>query len=121
MDTKEAIKWIFDIWHEWENVYGVSGEQVLKEGKKMDEVIELLQRGEKLEGEFKKLEGKFVEREAELYLIIKKTRKYKKMWKELHTFIMSANHPYSVNNEMGKIKKKYFPKEEVDNDKTEIS
>jgi len=47
METKEAIKWVFDIWHEWENVYGVDGEQVLKEGKKMDEVIELLKRGEK--------------------------------------------------------------------------
>jgi len=46
MKTKEAIKWVFDIWHEWENVYGVDGEQVLKEGKKMDEVIELLKRGE---------------------------------------------------------------------------
>jgi len=49
MNTKEAVEWIFDIWHEWENVYGVDGEQVLEEGKKMDEVIELLQRGEKYE------------------------------------------------------------------------
>jgi len=49
METKEAINWVFDIWHEWENVYGVSGEQVLEEGKKMDEVIELLKRGEKYE------------------------------------------------------------------------
>jgi len=49
MDVKEAVKWIFDMWHEWENVYGVSGEISLEEGKKMDEVIELLQRGEKFE------------------------------------------------------------------------
>jgi len=58
MKIQEAIKWIFELWHEWENVYGVSGEQVLKEGKKMDEVIELLQRGEK----FEKMWGELCER-----------------------------------------------------------
>ena len=47
MKTEEAVKWVFDVWHEWENVYGCDAEANLKEGKKMDEVIELLKRGEK--------------------------------------------------------------------------
>ena len=46
MEVKEAIEWLFDIWHEWENVYGVDTEEVLIEGKKYDEVVALLKQGE---------------------------------------------------------------------------
>jgi len=87
METKEAVKWIFDIWHEWENVYGISGEISLEEGKKMDEVIELLKRGEKFE----------------------------KMWEELEKekclMIDFDNEGYFKSYHcLGDIKGKYFPK-----------
>jgi len=59
VNTKEAVKWILDIWHEWENVYGMSREISLEEGKKMDEVIELLKRGEKYEQMWRELSGNF--------------------------------------------------------------
>jgi len=92
MDTKEAINWIFDIWHEWENVYGISGEQNLKEGKKMDEVIELLKRGEK----------------------------YEAMWNDLweglefksNKDLLHMNYEDFVNY-MKEIKQKYFLKEDI--------
>ena len=51
--------------------------------KSLDVIIELLQQGEKS----------------------------RKMWEELDTFIMEANRPYSIANEMKNIKQKYFPKE----------
>jgi len=94
METKEAIKWIFDIWHEWENVYGVDEEQVLKEGKKMDEVIELLQRG----------------------------GKYEAMWGELRlSKKYSEAFEFRPPITMKELEEKYFPKDEADNDKTKIS
>jgi len=80
METKEAVKWIFDTWHEWENVYGVDGEQVLKEGKKMDGVIELLKRGEK----YKKMFLQIVNWEKEDRIIVK--------------------------SDLDELKQKYFPK-----------
>jgi len=76
METKEAIKWIFDIWHEWENVYGVDGEQVLEEGKKMDEVIELLQRGEKYEAMWEEIIRYFGYMEWKDEIIVKIKQKY---------------------------------------------
>jgi len=90
MDVKEAVKWIFDIWHEWENVYGVSGEISLKEGKKMDEVIELLKRGEKFEA----------------------------MWKEFFEMYCGSEVEKDVYVEevFDHLEQKYFPKEEVDNE-----
>ena len=66
MKTEEAIESVKMAYCAWES-----------EQKDMYEVIELLQQGEKYKKEY-------VEREAELYLIIKRTRKYKKMWRELH-------------------------------------
>jgi len=60
METKEAIKWVFDIWHEWENVYvPISAEKSLEEGKKMDEVIELLKRGEKYKAMWREFKKKY--------------------------------------------------------------
>ena len=56
MNTKEAIEWINVIWHDWENIYGSSAESNLESGHELDEIIELLKRGEKLEkmwGDFK--------------------------------------------------------------------
>ena len=62
------------------------------------QIITLLQQGEKYKKEY-------VKREAELYLIIKRTRKYKKMWRELRN--------EDVKNiwQMEAIEQKYFPKE----------
>ena len=62
------------------------------------QIITLLQQGEKYKAEY-------VKREAELFLIIKKTRKYKKMWRELRN--------EDVKNiwQMEAIEQKYFPKE----------
>ena len=65
MKSKEAIEWIFDIWHEWENVYGVDVKEVLEEGKKMDQVISLLKQDEALKAENVELKA------------------YKQMWKEV--------------------------------------
>jgi hypothetical protein len=62
MDTKEAINWIYDIWHDWENIFGYDAEQNLKEGKKLDEVIALLKRGEAYEKILKKKEENFTEK-----------------------------------------------------------
>jgi len=104
MEMKEAIKWIFDIWHEWENVYGVDGEQVLKEGKKMDEVIKLLKRGEKFEVtiiEIAKIADK------EIYPYANDGERLKYILEEIE-----------IMNKGGR--KKYFPKEVADNE-TEIS
>jgi len=42
--------------------------------------------------------------------LLKRGEKYEKMWEELDAFIMLATRAYSVVNEMGKIKRKYFPK-----------
>jgi microcompartment protein CcmL/EutN len=53
MKAKEAIKWVFDIWHEWENVYGVDVEANLVSGNEMEEVINILKKVEKLEAENK--------------------------------------------------------------------
>jgi len=47
------------------------------------EIIGLLQSGEKYKSKVKKLEGEYVKRETELFLIIKKNRKYKKIWREI--------------------------------------
>lgn len=58
------------------------------------------------ENKFNELEGKYINREAELFLIIKKTRKYKKMWKELYEIASEFNF-FPL---MDKIKQKYFPK-----------
>jgi len=118
MDVKEAIKWVFDIWHEWENVYGVSGEISLEKGKKMDEVIELLQCGEE-------------------------NKKYKKIWREIKDNLILKNGLLEfIEKDLEKFlhrmikayEQKYFPKpsdnftekvmekinKEVDNDETEI-
>ena len=80
------------------------------------QIITLLQQGEKYKKEY-------VEREAELYLIIKRTRKYKKMWRELHKVfgnywnafdVRKANNrdcDYKYVNElMEEVEQKYFPK-----------
>lgn len=102
MNTKEAIKWIFDIWHEWENVYGISGDISLTEGKKMDEVVELLKRGEKFE-------EKFLE-------IFNENKKVWQMWEECKKDIARAsieNWKVSAERfvlEMKKLEQKYFPK-----------
>ena len=47
---------------------------------------------------------------------LKEGEKYRQIVKELDTFIMEANHPYSMANEMKKIKRKYFPKEEKEDE-----
>ena len=60
MEVKEAINWIFDIWHEWENIYGSDAEQNLESGKKLDQVIALLQRGEKFEEMWKEIRSEYV-------------------------------------------------------------
>jgi len=93
MNTKEAVKWIFDIWHMWENVYGVSGEISLEEGKKMDEVIELLKRGEE-------------------------NGKYKAIIKELKDNYGFLAHRYEGSDStdylkyvIPRLEQKYFPKE----------
>ena len=80
------------------------------------QIITLLQQGEKYKKEY-------VKREAELYLIIKRTRKYKKMWRELHKVfgnywnafdVRKANNrdcDYKYVNElMEEVEQKYFPK-----------
>ena len=87
MNTEEAIESVKMAYCAWES-----------EQKDMYEVIELLQQGEKYKEEY-------VKREAELFLIIKKTRKYKKMWRELRN--------EDVKNiwQMEAIEQKYFPKE----------
>jgi len=99
MNTKEAINWIFELWHEWENVYGVDGEQVLKEGKKMDEVIELLKRGEKLEK------------------IVNDLRAESTDWDlvEWGTCNETASRR-DLESTIDKLEQKYFPKEEADNE-----
>jgi len=71
------------------------------------QIITLLQQGEKYKKEY-------VEREAELYLIIKKTRKYKKMWKEL------KNEDVKNIWQMEQIEQKYFPKELPDEKTTKL-
>ena len=83
MKTKEAIKWVFDIWHEWENVYGVDTEEVLREGKKMDEVITLLKRGKAFED----------------------------MWNEVEE--SSYSYDDWENLDLEEIKQRYFPQDKV--------
>lgn len=102
MDVKELTEWVFDIYHDWENVYGISGEQSLKEGNKMDEVIELLKRGEKFE-------EKFLE-------IFNENKKVWQMWEECKKDIARAsieNWKVSAERfvlEMKNLEQKYFPK-----------
>lgn len=49
----------------------------------------------------------------ELRKLLKKCgEKYKQMWEELDVFVMTANRPYSVANEMKNMKRRYFPIEE---------
>jgi len=48
----------------------------------------------------------------ELVNLLKELHEYKKMWEELDNFIMKANHPYSMANEMKNIKRKHFPLKE---------
>lgn len=81
--------------------------ELLKRGEKFEENhIRLVEELEKRQEKIRKLEGKYAEREAELYLIIKKTRKYKKMWRELYEIASEFNF-FPL---MDKIKQKYFPK-----------
>ena len=63
--------------------------------------------------EIKELERKYINREAELLLIIRKTRKYKKMWKELYfhhatVFLHDENPEILLEKRMDEIKQKYF-------------
>ena len=71
------------------------------------QIITLLQQGEKYKKEY-------VKREAELFLIIKRTRKYKKMWKELRKmFKLDPCGEWRASNvllNIDDIKQKYFPK-----------
>ncbi len=55
---------------------------------------------------------KCVERIEEVIKCLQRGEKHEAMWGELDTFIMEANHPYSMANEMKKLKQKYFPKPE---------
>lgn len=97
MKTKEAIEWLDnDIL-----TLSIIDRKVDEFYDKIKNVKSLLQRGEELE-------GKYVNREAELFLIIKKTRKYKKMWKELYEIASEFNF-FPL---MDKIKQKYFPEDE---------
>ena len=59
MNTQKAIKWIFDIWHEWENIYGADAEQNLISGNEMEEVIALLKRGKAFEDMFREVEDMY--------------------------------------------------------------
>jgi len=111
METQEAIKWVFDIWHEWENVYvPISAEISLKEGKKMDEVIELLKRGEK----FEKNQIALVEEIEKRQRKINELEKYRIMWIE-NKYYSKTKKDNFTEKVMEKINK------EVDHDKTEIS
>lgn len=109
MDTKEAIEWIFDVWHEWENVYGFDSEQNLKEGKKLEEVIEMLKRGEKQEAILKLVEEKKIQPEindcGEIVFILKINKKFKGVF-----FSLRAVFRHLLCHTMKEIKQKYFPK-----------
>lgn len=91
MKTKEAIEWIFDIWHEWENVYGVDAEQNLKSGNEMDEVIALLKQGEK-------------------YRLM--WEDYRECWKKYNMFYRREKKDagYDIKYTMEEWEQKYFPK-----------
>ncbi|MBW2647624.1 MAG: hypothetical protein JRE23_15915 [Deltaproteobacteria bacterium] len=80
MKTEEGIKFCVDLQRQSWNMYFESYDN--KKQQYLKGVIKLLQRGEK----------------------------YEKMWKELDAFVMLSTSAYSVINEMGKIKRKYFPK-----------
>ena len=96
--------------------------------KKLDKRLDKMQKDidnnwrELKQGE--KYKKEYVKREAELYLIIKRTRKYKKMWRELHKVfgnywnafdVRKANNrdcDYKYVNElMEEVEQKHFPKE----------
>jgi len=38
MEVDKAIKWVFNIWHEWENVYGVDAEANLVSGNEVEKL-----------------------------------------------------------------------------------
>ena len=101
MDVKEAVKWVFDVWHEWENVYGCDAEANLKEGKKMDEVIALLKQGG--------ADGK------ELKIVKKELKKVWQMWGELEKekcllIDFDDEGYFKGQRKLDDIKQKYFPK-----------
>jgi len=56
MDTKEAIKFVTDIFSDWENIYCTSAGGNIEANDKLKQVIELLQRGEAYEKILKKKE-----------------------------------------------------------------
>lgn len=91
MDTKEAIEWIFDVWHEWENIYGCSVKENLKSGKKLDEVIELLKQG----------------KENKKYKAI--VEEFKKVWGR-RIYIFKDSNYISIINIIDELQQKHFPK-----------
>jgi len=107
MNTEEAIKNVEDIYNCHESDRSCSDVETEIIFRNRDKIIELLQQGEKYKKEY-------VKREAELYLIIKKTRKYKKMWKELRKmFKLDPCGEWRASNvllNIDDIKQKYFPK-----------
>ena len=117
MNTEEAIKFCENVMYK-EDVIDCEEDDLLY-NEEMRKVITLLQQGEKYEKEY-------VEREAELYLIIKKTRKYKKIVKELEEFSESKALKLHVKEnelwkfELKKIIAKYFPKEPPDEKTTKL-
>jgi len=104
-ETEKVIEFCKNVMYK-EDVIDCEEDDLLY-NEEMRKVIALLQQGEKYEKEY-------VEREAELYLIIKKTRKYKKMWKEL------KNEDVKNIWQMEAIEQKYFPKELPDEKTTKL-
>jgi len=113
MNTQEAID---NIWH---HVDRPTMDSDTKE--KLIKTVELLQRGEKYKSKVKKLEGEYVNREAELFLIIKKNKKYKKMWEGIRKFLNEIQtekgkivwteiNVTDILKEMELFEQKYFPK-----------
>jgi nuclear transport factor 2 (NTF2) superfamily protein len=119
INTEEAIKNVEDIYNCHESDRSCSDVETEIIFKNRDKIIELLQQGEKYKKEY-------VKREAELYLIIKKTRKYKKIVKELEEFSESKALKLHVKEnelwkfELKKIIAKYFPKEPPDEKTTKL-
>jgi len=116
-ETEKAIEFCGNVMYQ-EDVCDCEEDDLLY-NEEMRKVIALLQQGEKYKKEY-------VKREAELYLIIKKTRKYKQMWNlnKKEAFQNSKEgetiHPTRILLDLEYLEQRYFPKELPDEKTTKL-